>query len=130
MGCQLSLRNAVICGSKIRARSRWLGVRIAATVNDTWQLRWWLMGQGAGVEVCAPVELRDEIRTALNDVGNLYLYTFGNRLHLTNKSIGVGMRLIYKHSRMQFIAEHPIYIFSIIVPSVICLVFRLIVDTC
>ena len=47
-------------------------VRIAATVNDTWQLRWWLMGQGAGVEVCAPVELRDEIRTVLNDAGSLY----------------------------------------------------------
>lgn len=47
-------------------------VRITATVNDTWQLRWWLMGQGAGIEVCAPVGLRGEIEAALVDAVKLY----------------------------------------------------------
>lgn len=48
----------------------WL--RLTATVNDTWQLHWWLMGQGAGIEVCAPVELRDEIRASLLEAYELY----------------------------------------------------------
>lgn len=36
-------------------------VRLTATVNDTWQLRWWLLGQGDGVEVRGPEALRSEI---------------------------------------------------------------------
>ena len=47
-------------------------VRITATVNDTWQLRWWLMGQGAGLEVCVPVELREEVKIALENATLLY----------------------------------------------------------
>lgn len=47
-------------------------VRLTASVNDTWQLHWWLMGQGAGVEVIAPAELRQGIATALADACNLY----------------------------------------------------------
>ncbi len=47
-------------------------VRITATVNDTWQLHWWLMGQGAGLEVCAPAELRNEVKLALLEANSLY----------------------------------------------------------
>jgi predicted DNA-binding transcriptional regulator YafY len=47
-------------------------IRITATVNDTWQLRWWLLGQGAGIEVCAPPALRAEIKSALVDAVNSY----------------------------------------------------------
>lgn len=47
-------------------------VRLTATINDTWQLHWWLMGQGAGVEVSAPVALRQSIATALANACNLY----------------------------------------------------------
>ncbi len=47
-------------------------VRLTATVNDTWQLHWWLLGQGAGVEVCAPMELREKINMALVDACQLY----------------------------------------------------------
>lgn len=47
-------------------------IRLSATVNDTWQLRWWLMGQGAGIEVCAPAGLRDEIRSALLNAASFY----------------------------------------------------------
>lgn len=46
--------------------------RLTATVNDTWQLHWWLMGQGAGVEVCAPVELRKNIISALLESVHVY----------------------------------------------------------
>ncbi|MDQ5911511.1 MAG: transcriptional regulator [Pseudomonadota bacterium] len=35
--------------------------RITATVNDTAQLRWWLLSFGSNVEVIEPVELRTEI---------------------------------------------------------------------
>ncbi|PPD55093.1 MAG: hypothetical protein CTY12_01935 [Methylotenera sp.] len=47
-------------------------VRLTATVNDTWQLQWWLMGQGAGVEVCAPLRLREKTKAMLVNVGKLY----------------------------------------------------------
>jgi predicted DNA-binding transcriptional regulator YafY len=35
---------------------------IEATVPDTYDLRWWLMGFGDQVEVLAPKSLRDEFR--------------------------------------------------------------------
>lgn len=47
-------------------------VRVTATVNDTWQLRWWLMGQGSGLEVCAPIDLRSEIATELKTTAHFY----------------------------------------------------------
>jgi predicted DNA-binding transcriptional regulator YafY len=47
-------------------------VQLTATVNDTWQLHWWLMGQGDAVEVCAPAGLRQSIAKALADANKLY----------------------------------------------------------
>jgi predicted DNA-binding transcriptional regulator YafY len=46
--------------------------RVRATVNDSWQLRWWILGQGAGVEVCAPLGLREEITSVLRDALAIY----------------------------------------------------------
>ncbi|MDZ7855087.1 WYL domain-containing protein [Sphaerotilus sp.] len=40
-------------------------VRVQASVADTWELRWWLVGRSAEVEVLAPQALRDEIRHTL-----------------------------------------------------------------
>jgi len=37
-------------------------IEIRATVNDSQQLRWWLMGFGSGVEVIAPDHLRADMR--------------------------------------------------------------------
>ena len=37
-------------------------IEVRATVNDSQQLRWWLMGFGSGVEVVAPKHLRDDMR--------------------------------------------------------------------
>ena len=31
--------------------------RLTATVLDTWQLRWWILGQGDGIEVLQPAAL-------------------------------------------------------------------------
>lgn len=38
-------------------------LRVSATVANTPQLRWWLMGFGAGVEVILPAHLRSEMAT-------------------------------------------------------------------
>jgi len=46
--------------------------RLTATVNDTRQLRWWLLGQGSGLKVCAPKRLRDEIKSELKLSSKLY----------------------------------------------------------
>lgn len=47
---------------------------VEATVRDTWQLRWWILGQGKGIEVLAPDELRfamrQELLEALSQYGN------------------------------------------------------------
>ena len=47
-------------------------VRVSATVNDTWQLRWWLLSQGASIEVLAPELLRTEICESLEQALSNY----------------------------------------------------------
>ncbi len=47
-------------------------VRIRATVANTLQLRWWLLGLGANVEVEAPESLRREILGQLGEALGLY----------------------------------------------------------
>lgn len=37
------------------------GLTVAATLPDTWQLRWWLLSQAGRAEVVAPAALREEI---------------------------------------------------------------------
>jgi predicted DNA-binding transcriptional regulator YafY len=39
--------------------------RLAANVPDTWQLRWWIMGEGDRIEVLSPIELRQDIQSVL-----------------------------------------------------------------
>ena len=46
--------------------------KLTATVSDTSQLRWWLMGFGSGVEVVGPIALRDEIAGALSLAASVY----------------------------------------------------------
>ncbi len=38
---------------------------LTATVADSWQLRWWILSQGDGIEVIEPVMLREEILEVL-----------------------------------------------------------------
>jgi predicted DNA-binding transcriptional regulator YafY len=40
-------------------------ITLAATVADSWQLRWWILSQNAGIVVREPRQLRDEIRESL-----------------------------------------------------------------
>lgn len=39
--------------------------RLNADVLDTWQLRWWIMGEGDRIEVVSPKELRQDIQSML-----------------------------------------------------------------
>ena len=41
------------------------GVRVTATVYDSWQLRWWLLSQGAAITVQSPDALRNGIEQTL-----------------------------------------------------------------
>jgi predicted DNA-binding transcriptional regulator YafY len=47
-------------------------VRINATVNATWQLRWWLLSKGASIEVLCPDNLRKEIAEELQEASGYY----------------------------------------------------------
>lgn len=46
--------------------------RLTATVPDTWEMKWWLMGRCNQVEVIGPPELRTEIISRLNDAQGYY----------------------------------------------------------
>ena len=45
---------------------------LTATVQDTWQLRWWILSQGDGVEVLEPQELRLEVAQTLQRASARY----------------------------------------------------------
>ena len=47
-------------------------VRITATVKDTGQLRWWLMGFGAQVEVIGPESVRQAIAGQISELATVY----------------------------------------------------------
>ncbi|WP_445369516.1 helix-turn-helix transcriptional regulator [Methylomonas sp. BW4-1] len=47
--------------------------RLAADVLDTWQLRWWIMGEADRVEVLLPIELRQDIQGMLTRAHAQYL---------------------------------------------------------
>ena len=46
--------------------------RLKATLPNTSQLRWWLLGFGQGVEVIKPKSLRDEFREMSKNLVNIY----------------------------------------------------------
>ena len=43
------------------------GYQLTATVSDSWQLRWWIRSQGAGIVVLEPVGLREEVLAGLRE---------------------------------------------------------------
>lgn len=45
---------------------------VSATVQDTWQLKWWIRSQGAQVEVLEPKSLREEFRETLRQTLAMY----------------------------------------------------------
>ena len=46
--------------------------RLTATVADSWQLRWWILSQGAGMTVNNPQELREKITYDLKQTIKTY----------------------------------------------------------
>lgn len=48
------------------------GACVRVSVPDSWELRWWLLGRGAGLEVIEPATLRREIATAHRQAANRY----------------------------------------------------------
>ena len=46
--------------------------KLTATVNDTWQLRWWLLSQGSEIIVLSPQEIRSRIAEDLKLAGSYY----------------------------------------------------------
>jgi predicted DNA-binding transcriptional regulator YafY len=48
------------------------GFMLKAHVQDTWQLRWWLLSQGDQIEVCAPQILRQSVLDRLTCALNIY----------------------------------------------------------
>ena len=48
-------------------------VTLDATLRNTWQLRFWILSQGASITVLEPKSLRDSIRTTLNAATANYL---------------------------------------------------------
>jgi len=45
---------------------------LTATVPDTLELRWWLLGFGEGVEVLAPNALRKEFKAMTTSMAQMY----------------------------------------------------------
>jgi len=41
------------------------GSRVSASVNDSWQLRWWILGQAESIEIIEPATLREATRDSL-----------------------------------------------------------------
>ena len=50
-------------------------VYIKASVSDTAQLRWWLLGFGGQVEVISPKSLREELFKSAKDMIKVYRLT-------------------------------------------------------
>lgn len=46
--------------------------KLKASVEDTWQLRWWILSQASGIEVIKPKSLRKAIRNDLLDAAEQY----------------------------------------------------------
>lgn len=47
-------------------------IEVRATVPDSWELRWWILGRGSSVEVIRPVALRREIAQAHREAAARY----------------------------------------------------------
>jgi predicted DNA-binding transcriptional regulator YafY len=47
-------------------------VEVQVTIADSWELRWWLLGRGAQIEVLAPAELRAEMVDSIRAAAQRY----------------------------------------------------------
>ncbi|MBU2753106.1 WYL domain-containing protein [Acidithiobacillus sp. CV18-2] len=56
---------------EITKKRKW--ITVTATVQDNWQLRWWLRSFGGAIEVMAPAYLRREFVDMINELRKHYL---------------------------------------------------------
>jgi len=49
------------------------GYRLSATVNDSWELRWWILSQAGALKVESPEELQADILGRLREGLELYI---------------------------------------------------------
>ncbi len=47
---------------------------IKVTIPNSWQLRWWILGEGERIVVLEPLSLRQEIIRTLKETGKHYQY--------------------------------------------------------
>lgn len=47
-------------------------LRLTATVDDTWQLHWWILSLGDDIEILKPTAMRKMICTKINEAGLMY----------------------------------------------------------
>jgi predicted DNA-binding transcriptional regulator YafY len=48
------------------------GFTLTASVHDTWQLKWWILSQGARIVIQSPSELRNAIQTQVAQMNQNY----------------------------------------------------------
>jgi predicted DNA-binding transcriptional regulator YafY len=56
----------------IPPKSKSVRTLLEAEVLDSWQLRWWVLSQGAKIEVIAPISLRKEVAETLSHAAKQY----------------------------------------------------------
>ncbi len=71
-GAALHLRETPLSGNQDIEKDRDGWVKVTATVKDSQQLRWWLLGFGEGVEVVAPSDMRDAFAHTAKVMVKLY----------------------------------------------------------
>lgn len=71
-GCALHLHEARLSADQTLRDEPDSRVRLTATVPDTGELRWWLLGFGDGVEVLGPEELRKEFAAIAQAMADTY----------------------------------------------------------
>jgi predicted DNA-binding transcriptional regulator YafY len=49
------------------------GSRLTATVNDSWELKWWVLSHAGAIQICKPQCLHDEITQRLKSALELHI---------------------------------------------------------
>jgi predicted DNA-binding transcriptional regulator YafY len=71
-GCALHLRETHLSADQTLVDEPGGWVRIEASVPDTAELRWWLLGFGDGVEIIGPAGLRVELAATARAMAEVY----------------------------------------------------------
>lgn len=73
----LILEESRLSQNQVISPSNEAGYRfLKADIQETWQLKWWILGEGDRIEVLKPLELRLEIINTLKKCNNNYLKNY------------------------------------------------------